>query len=741
MKKRILMFLTIMTAAVSVSLAFTAAFAENNENNEYDLTLFQEGDFPECVFSEEEYTPEREEINEALLRGDDRIVVSIPEFNEEKTAQLYESVVNTSPELYNVLGRINIEQLSEDEYTIYPQYKDEAELMSVSGAMNSAVNDILAQVSSDMSDVEKILAVHDYMLLHYEYDYTYSIYDAEDFFVNKKGVCQAYALAFKYIMDKLGITCTLVSSDAMNHAWNMVKVEGSWYHIDVTWDDPAWGNEYGSGDRYGYARHEYLLLSDEAISDDIHEHYDWYTNYTASSTKYDDYFWTGLNTPMHYYNGEWYFASDYGADGFGGGINKYSFETDDVINLISSYYIEGMGIYNGYVYILTEYDNIYTAPVSNIKDMAKLTEFTREDNLDGFYFENGCLYYALADKEYYMEKDDDFSTKLYDDYYKYRTSYSIDLSGYNRILPSWEYSDNTLKISFNGELPGYADIEAPWEEYKGDIKYIVFDEGITGIEKNAFYKYTALKCITFPSTLVSIESDAFYGCTRLNIIFLDKGIQTVADYAFGNCSSLAGVFYDGSEDEWNSIVFGEYNYRIEEAEIRYGYAEPEIFKMFDIDSGIVILEANEKALVGEAVDMTLKKYSSGTVSSYKADDCIIENTGIAALNGGVLTAVGKGRTKVNVTVGEETVSFCVYSGEPAQMSFENTDDNAVSGILIAASYFDDGALAEYVSWKVNDFGNNVTILIDYTDYGGISKGFIWESLDSMKLLSEAKIVE
>ncbi len=93
-----------------------------------------------------------------------------------------------------------------------------------------------------------IKMVHDYIINNTDYDTTLSkqnIYNIYGTLVNRKSVCEGYAKSFKYIMDELGIPCTLVIGKATNsegqsenHAWNYVQLEGAWYAIDTTWDDP-----------------------------------------------------------------------------------------------------------------------------------------------------------------------------------------------------------------------------------------------------------------------------------------------------------------------------------------------------------------------------------------------------------------------------------------------------------------------------------------------------------------------
>lgn len=57
--------------------------------------------------------------------------------------------------------------------------------------------------------------------------------------------CNGYALAFKDIMTRLNIQALHITSDSMQHAWNLVYLDGEWYHVDVTWDDPVYGDSEG----------------------------------------------------------------------------------------------------------------------------------------------------------------------------------------------------------------------------------------------------------------------------------------------------------------------------------------------------------------------------------------------------------------------------------------------------------------------------------------------------------------
>lgn len=125
---------------------------------------------------------------------------------------------------------------------------------------NNAVDSL-----DDLSDYDKLLSVHDSLVNNLEYDITlnkpntHNIYGA---LVEKNVVCEGYAKAFKYILDSLDIKNILVSGDATSstnetesHMWNYVQLNGNWYGVDVTWDDPI---IIGSSNKNSL-RHTYFL--------------------------------------------------------------------------------------------------------------------------------------------------------------------------------------------------------------------------------------------------------------------------------------------------------------------------------------------------------------------------------------------------------------------------------------------------------------------------------------------------
>lgn len=97
-----------------------------------------------------------------------------------------------------------------------------------------------------MSEREKIKAVHDWIIQNTSYDYDrylsktvpHSSHTMAGVMQYKIAVCDGYTRTFQFFMDVLGIPCKCQSGSG--HAWNIVKVDGSWYRVDCTFDDPVY---------------------------------------------------------------------------------------------------------------------------------------------------------------------------------------------------------------------------------------------------------------------------------------------------------------------------------------------------------------------------------------------------------------------------------------------------------------------------------------------------------------------
>lgn len=179
--------------------------------------------------------------------------------------------------------------------------------------LDTAAKKVIEGIDKDMSDAEKVLYVHDYIISSCEYDENIEKFSAYDCLVNNSAVCMGYALAYELILeDYLGIECSVVVSDSENHSWNYVKIGNKWYHSDLTADDGSIFDADGNSLRdKGKVSHENVLLSDNMCKKTSELHSNWYVigDYPAAkSTVYDNCKWRGSDTAMEYRDGKWYLA-------------------------------------------------------------------------------------------------------------------------------------------------------------------------------------------------------------------------------------------------------------------------------------------------------------------------------------------------------------------------------------------------------------------------------------------------
>lgn len=174
----------------------------------------------------------------------------------------------------------------------------------------AVADEILADIipAEHLTDVEKALLIHDRLALtcnydkKLEHDNKFNIYGA---LVGGYAVCEGYTNAYIYLLEKVGIRSEMCASDTLKHAWNIVYIDGTPYHVDVTWDDVI--------GLAGEVYHDNFLLSSRALYEggsDLFENGHIATDYDTSpqDTTYDNYFWRRSYSAFQLIEGELYYV-------------------------------------------------------------------------------------------------------------------------------------------------------------------------------------------------------------------------------------------------------------------------------------------------------------------------------------------------------------------------------------------------------------------------------------------------
>jgi len=151
-------------------------------------------------------------------------------------------------------------------------------------AVQKKVDQLLkAIIKPSMTEFEKVKAINDYIVSNATYGTKTkaSPHSAYALLMEGQAVCQGYALTAYKMLEQAGFDAKYVVGTVngnVAHAWNLVKVDGQWYHLDTTWNDPL-------PNRFGASSYDYFLVTDAQLKKD----HKWIaSNYpAATSEKYN----------------------------------------------------------------------------------------------------------------------------------------------------------------------------------------------------------------------------------------------------------------------------------------------------------------------------------------------------------------------------------------------------------------------------------------------------------------------
>ena len=236
-------------------------------------------------------------------------------WSEDKVLDLFIDVLWNTPEIFYVSKRCRYEYKILDSgkithasicglrYGIERSQYNECKVR-----LDAAVKRAMQYIRGLRSPELVALKLHDFIVENCEYDLKAADQNdksplartAYSVLVRGKAVCEGYTMAYRHLLNAAGIQCEEVCSDSMHHCWNYVKINGMWYHVDVTFDDPVYicckadGRRelsVSSPDGNGIITHENFLMSD--VQAQKTGHYGWRTRGLppASDMRYDNRMW------------------------------------------------------------------------------------------------------------------------------------------------------------------------------------------------------------------------------------------------------------------------------------------------------------------------------------------------------------------------------------------------------------------------------------------------------------------
>lgn len=227
-----------------------------------------------------------DDIYNHAIKLDEQFDLAVPTEPDE-IAVVYQLMVNEEIELFYLDSKFYYSGSPADKMKL--RYTDTpSNIRKKRKDMDTATQEILSKVTSGMSDYDMVKLFHDEIIRNVTYDTggENNVYGA---FVNKRTMCQGYAGAFLRLCNLTGIPALSITGQTNEpHMWNMVRIDGEWYHIDLTWDDPD------KEDAPSFARYDYFGLDTATIKTlRTIDHYD-YALPEANSDRYNYFVYNGL---------------------------------------------------------------------------------------------------------------------------------------------------------------------------------------------------------------------------------------------------------------------------------------------------------------------------------------------------------------------------------------------------------------------------------------------------------------
>ncbi|MCD8336512.1 MAG: hypothetical protein LUD18_04405 [Lachnospiraceae bacterium] len=220
-------------------------------------------------------------IYQVLYKGvknlEEEIVIDGIHPDMDTVNRIYDALTADNPLLYYFNQSLLTVHMTESGTIFVPQYFCSREqIATYNGRIQTIVNQLMMDLQLEQaSDSEKVRRIHDYFCLNIMYDrealhsqqlnWLIASHSIIGVFAKKRAVCEGISKAVKLLLNTANVKCIVVNGNAeleenIPHMWNIVKIDGVPYHLDVTWDL--------ANSKDGRICYDYYCLSDALIQSD-----------------------------------------------------------------------------------------------------------------------------------------------------------------------------------------------------------------------------------------------------------------------------------------------------------------------------------------------------------------------------------------------------------------------------------------------------------------------------------------
>lgn len=178
--------------------------------------------------------------------------IEVPAINADQLDRVFSAILMDNPDLFFIGRKCTLSSRMLRTYCAVEYIVTKEEYLSQREEIENKVQEIVADLSDTEDEWQTELEIHDYIVNNCRYELSEpklvcsSVYGI---LINGYGACEGYSRAAKLLFDEVGIESALVSGISKSydgeegpHMWNAVKINGDFYYLDCTWDDPVTEN-------------------------------------------------------------------------------------------------------------------------------------------------------------------------------------------------------------------------------------------------------------------------------------------------------------------------------------------------------------------------------------------------------------------------------------------------------------------------------------------------------------------
>lgn len=187
--------------------------------------------------------------------------ILVPNLTQNELDEVFKAILDDNPDLFFVGRKCSLKTELWNVFIYFEYIMTPDEYAEAKAKFKEKGDLIIASLSDTEDEFKTELEIHDRIVRSCSYkieDDNYIYSSSYGCLINGKAACEGYSKAAKYLFDRVGIESALVCGKATpsdgipgDHMWNVVKINGDWYHLDCTWDDPV-GRESSNVRMYTY---------------------------------------------------------------------------------------------------------------------------------------------------------------------------------------------------------------------------------------------------------------------------------------------------------------------------------------------------------------------------------------------------------------------------------------------------------------------------------------------------------